>query len=145
MDATPKVIRRDARILVLCLVGIVACAMLSACPPPSLQTPQGRTAYTANQVAIAIGTLQDAVMAAHSTKDLDGRPLLSTSTTRKVMSFSLDALDILDKTPDGWQATVRIAYLRLKDELGDADREKLATPLKAVDAVLEVLPGGSAP
>ena len=128
MDRTSKINPRGELLpLALCIIALTG---LCACPPPSVQTPAGKTAYTADQVVLRIGELQAAAIDANAAGEL------STATTRRVVQFTVDAAKILKASPDGWQTTVGPAYVGMKNQLTPAECERLGPYLGILDAIL---------
>jgi hypothetical protein len=100
--------------------------------PVSVTTPQGKVAYTADQIAIRIGELQNAAIQANASNGL------STDTTRIIVQFSVDANRVLAATPSGWQATVAQLWTATKNRLGPGifTNTAIAAAVSAVDTVL---------
>lgn len=100
--------------------------------PTSIQTPQGQTAYRADQIAPRIAELQNAAIQANSTGGL------STAATRTIVTFCVDAERTLQATPNGWLATVAAGWQGAKAQLPAAalSNPAIAASVAAVDAVL---------
>ena len=120
--------RRDAVWLFLAMALLAATCI--GCPPPSLQTEAGKRAYVAGQVLQRVGELQTAVIEAHAAE------LLSTETTGRVVTFTVDAAKTLKASPEGWQSTVGPAYIAMRNQLGAEDLARLAPYLSALDIIL---------
>jgi hypothetical protein len=114
-----------------------------ACVPPSLQTPEGRAGYTADQVVRLLQNLQSAAIDANAAIDpATGQPLLATATALRVVEFTIDSGRILKNAPEGWRASIGPAYAAMKDQLSAADRQRLGPYLAAVEAAIAI---GGAP
>lgn len=112
-------------LLVLCFSG--ACAQRI---PPTVTTPQGRAAVTADSVVLRLGELQGAAIQANQQGGLSDR------TSVLVVQFTVGALKTIKDVPSGWQATVTTGYRTLKSALSPADLQRLQVPLLAVDLLL---------
>ena len=130
MDRTQRSKRGVAAIL---LFSVVAIAVLAGCPPASLQTPEGKAAFTAGEVLQRVEELKAAAVQAHETLGADGQPVLATETTKRVLQFVLVAETALRDTPNGWRPAVTSAYQTLRAQLTDQEKQKLALPLSALD------------
>lgn len=108
------------KILLLCLA-LAGPIALVGCAPKTFQTPQAKSAYTADQVVIRLGELQNVI--------IDGQKagVVPLATARDLVTWIagdnklnppvLGAVDVLKAAPDGWKATIQtgwaIARLRL--------------------------------
>lgn len=116
-------------LLILCLAG-------AACHAPvSVQTPAGKTAYTADQIVVRVNELENAAIQANST---GGLPV---ATTRTIVEFCVGADQTLKATPAGWQATVSTAWAAAKVKIGTVSNPAVAAALSSVDVVLATLGG----
>lgn len=111
---------------------------ISACAsaPPNL-TPAAQRAYYANEVVVAIGTLQHAAIELNKVQV--GTPphaLLSDADTRVVVEAVTDALTAIRAVPDGWKATASVTLDRIQQRLSVDARSHLAPYLAAVRAFL---------
>jgi len=132
MDRTTKMSRQTRAELLVFIVALGVLALTCiACPPPSVQTPAGKTAYAADQVVLRIGELQTAAIDANAAGEL------STETTRHVVQFTVDAAKTLKASPDGWHTTVGPAYVGMKNQLAPAERARLGPYLGILDAIME--------
>lgn len=90
----------------------VVLALLYACHAPvTVTTPQGKQSYTADQVVIRIGELQNAAIQANATGGLD------TATTRQIVTYCVSTAKTLKETPQGWIATVQAGWNAFKPTL----------------------------
>lgn len=129
--------------IVFPLAIIFGVGMLSACAPPStIVTPQGKIAYTADQIATRVGELEQAAIQANTTKDATGKPGIADSTAVPLVQFCVSAEKTLKATPAGWQATVTTAWTQAKAAIPAADAQKLAVVIQSVDVVLAAIGGG---
>ena len=108
----------------------------SACVPKTIQTPQGKAAYTAVQVLTRIDELQNATIAGNQ------QGAIPDKTAVVIVRFTVATAKTLKATPDGWQATVRAGWTATKAAIPATDAAKLQPYLDAVDLVLSALIGG---
>jgi hypothetical protein len=82
----------------------------AGCAPKAapIVTPQGQTAYTADQIVIRVNELQAAAIQAEANGGLP------TNTTRVIVQFCVSADKTLAATPSGWGATVAKAWNEAK-------------------------------
>lgn len=111
--------------LLVILLAASACA-----PPPTIVTPQGQTAYRADQIVVRVNELEKAAIAANA------QGQLSTDTTRLIVTFCVDADKTLAATPTGWQATVRTGWATLKVSLPPITNPAIVAALGVVDALI---------
>lgn len=71
-------------------------------PPPTL-SPVAQTAFTNTRVIKALDLLRDTAIAANAQTP----PVLSTATTRKIVTAHEATLKIINTAGSGWQAAVR--------------------------------------
>ncbi len=98
------------------LVGILATAVpvLPACHAPvTVVTPEGKAAYTANEILTRVDRLQDAAIAAQRSG------ALATDTARASVSTTVNLAELADAATQGWLATARQAWAQAKAELPD--------------------------
>jgi hypothetical protein len=117
--------------------------VLVACAPVSIQTPQGKQAYTADQIVIRLNELQNAAIQANSLMDpKTGLPGLPTPTTRIIVQFVVSSDKTLKDLPAGWQQTVATAWAETKRQLPIITNPAVSVAIGSVDVVLAAL-GGS--
>ncbi len=109
---------------------------LSACIPKTIQTPQGKAAYTAVQVLNRVEELQNTAIKGNQ------QGIVSDKTAILVVQFTVSAAKTLKATPDGWQATVRKAWAEAKAKIPAPDTTALGASIAAIDLVLSSLVGG---
>lgn len=112
------------------IIVVACCIMLSGCAPVTVQTPAGRTAYTADQIALRVNELENAAIQANATG------ALPVATTRTLVEFAVSADQTLAATPTGWLATVTTAWNAAKAKIGAVSNPALVAAMGAVDAVL---------
>lgn len=115
-------------VLVSWLVALSACATLA--PPPTL-TPQAQAAWTATQAIQTMDMLRDIAIAANDQK------LISEASTRAIVKWHLDAINVVHAVPLGWRATVGASLRDLNGRLSDGERARLAPYLKLVSDLVE--------
>ena len=143
------------RALVFGLVLLTSSACAAYRPPPMV-TGQARTLWYANEVAVALNTVQHAAIelnkipicdqaaAAQPTSPTAAgplviqscRPLLSDDNTRAVGETMNDARAALRQTPNGWAAIAVAALDRIQLRLDSAGQTKLAPYLQMVRFLL---------
>ena len=116
--------------VVLLVSFTVGFALASACtvPPPTL-SPAGQTAFTADQAVVRVNELMNAAIAANSSAALDAK------TTRLIVTFAVDADQVLAKTPAGYVATVQAAWAATKPQIPTSN-PLIAGAVAAADAVI---------
>lgn len=118
----PKV----AALLLLCVLGASA-----ACHAPvTIVTPQGQTAYTADQIVVRVNELMNAAIAANASN------ALPTATTRTIVTFAVDADKVLASTPAGWPATLAVSWAAAKAQIGAVNNPAIVAAMSAVDVVI---------
>lgn len=111
-------------LLVLMLSG------LSACAHPTFQSPVGQKAYTADQIVVRVNELENAAIAANTSK------ALSDDATRPIVEFCVAADKTLAATPNGWQATLETAWTAAKAKIGTVSNPAVMAAIGAVDVIL---------
>lgn len=102
------------RLAVFCLAFsvLMAVPMLPGCSTPvSIVTPEGKAAYTANEVLVRVERLQDAAIAAHTNGSLN------TDTARAIVFVTVNVFEIADAATHGWHATARQAWMQAKADI----------------------------
>lgn len=124
-------------IVALCLAAWPATTSCGKHIPSTITTPQGKQAYTADQILIRVGELQDTVIAAN------GSGAISTPTARIIVKFTVDAAVLLKTVPSGWQATLSAAWQTAKGEIpaDQLSKPAITASISAVDIVLAALGG----
>ena len=116
------------------LILILALATAPACHAPvTVTTPQGKAAYTADQIVVRVNELQRAAVSAEAGHALD------TATTRTIVEFCVSADKTLAATPNGWQATVGTAWVEAKKKLPLITNQAVMAAIGAVDVVLATI------
>ena len=126
--------KRLSLILTLCplLLGSPLLMMACAHPPATVTTPQGKAAFTSDQIATRVGELQSATIAANSAtpKGLADAPAIV------IVKFCVAAEKTLQTTPSGWQQTVATAWAQAKANLPPITNQAVAAAISGVDVVL---------
>lgn len=100
------------RMFALIITLAMAVPVLPACHAPvTVVTPEGKAAFTANEVLIRVERLQDAVIAAQK------NGALTTDIARTIVFATVNIADISEAATQGWQATARQAWLQAKTDL----------------------------
>lgn len=87
--------RKTIAVYILLAVWVTACR-----PPITIVTPEGRKAYTANEIVIRVNRLMDTAIQADATGNLP------VATARVLIRFCVRADEVLQRVPNGWGATV---------------------------------------
>jgi hypothetical protein len=117
---------------------LTAIGALAGCKAPvSVQTPQGKAAFTADQVVLRVGELQTAAIQANGTLDpKTGKPVLDQATTRLIVQFCVDANTALKNAPNGWGKAVGAAWAKLKTQLPPVTNPAISSALSSIDVIL---------
>jgi hypothetical protein len=106
----------------LLLLAILA----TACPPPATLSPHGQVVWTADQIIVRLGELQNTAIAANAATDpKTGLPGLPTATTHRVVTYCVGTTKTLHTLPAGWQATLQTGLTQFLAVLTPAERAKL--------------------
>ncbi len=120
-------------VLLACLGITIALTVTSACHAPvSVTTPQGKAAYTADQVVLRINELENAAITAQAQGQI---PL---ATTRTIVEFCVSADKTLAVAPAGWPAIIATAWAQTKAQLPPITNSLVQSAMNAVDVVLAV-------
>lgn len=122
------------RRFILALVLAVTCSACIPVPPVSL-SPQGKTAYTADQIVQRVNELENAAIQANSAGGLD------TNVARVIVSFAVAADKTLKATPQGWQVTIETGWAEVKRQLPMITNPALAVVIGAMDSIVATLGG----
>ena len=115
---------------ILALILLCAVAGSGCHRPITLTTPQGQTAYTADQIVVRVNELMNAAITAEANGSLP-RPA-----ARKIVTFAVDADKTLAATPAGWQTTLKTAWAAAKPDIGTPSNIVIVSLLAAVDAAI---------
>ena len=116
--------------LLIVALGGTVCACYACAPKPvTITTPAGATAFTADAAVVRVNELMNAAIAANNSNALD------TKTTRQIVTFCVDADQVLAKTPAGWQASVKAAWAVAKPTISTTN-QTITLALAAVDAAI---------
>ena len=133
--------RPDLAPFVALIVAVIVLA--TACHAPvTIVTPQGKVAYTANEVLKRVQELQNTAIALGDIPN-SGIP---TSAIRVIVQFTVSAAMVLGTTPAGWGSTVAIAWADAKKQipLRYLADPRLQASVLAVDMMLAIfLPPGA--
>lgn len=124
-----KTVCRSLALLVL-VVGL--CASFTACAsaPPNV-SPAAQLAFTNTRVIGGLDVLRNAAIDANAQVP----PLVSTDTTRKIVTYHRSALLVIQASPNGWQATVIAGLNQTVLDLPPAESQFL-TPYVALVTTL---------
>jgi hypothetical protein len=112
-------------LLALCLaLTFVACA-----PPTTIKTQPGQVAFTADQILVRVGELQNAAIQANTNNGL------SNVTTNIIVTWTTAAAMTLKTTPAGWQATLAASWKAAKPNIPTTN-PTIAIAVGAVDALI---------
>lgn len=122
-------------------LSVLACVLalsLSCSHPPVSLSPAGARLYQANEVVVAIGTLQHAAIELNKTQVCNPPPchaLLADANTRIVVDAVADGLTTIKATPDGWKAATSVLLDRITARLDAAGKTELAGYVQAVKTI----------
>lgn len=114
-------------VLVSWVLTVATCATLK---PSSTLTPQAQAAWTATQAIHAADALRDVAISAND------QHLLSETSTRAVVKWHLDAINVIHAAPSGWQAVVGASLKDLDRRLAVDERARLAPYLSLVSTLV---------
>lgn len=119
-----------------CVLVVTACFQTSCAgnAPPNL-TPQAQTAFRNTQVIKALDLLRDTAVAANALQP----PLVSTDTTRKIVTLHASSLKLIDASSTGWALAVAQSLHELQAQLPDAEKSILGPYLSLGAAALKGL------
>lgn len=132
-------IRVSQRSLRFAIVGamlalsIIAFTTDCAKAPPTVTTPQGIVAFQNLQVQKALDQVRDIAVDANATTP----PVLSTDTTRKVVTWHKAAITTLHARTNGWQAALLTGLDELTKGLPAKDQQVLAPYIELVKVILQ--------
>jgi hypothetical protein len=122
------------------VVGVILAVFLTACHAPiTIITPQGKIAYTANEVLKRVQELQRATISAEATGGLP------TPAARVLVTFCVETAKVVGALPDGWGATVAVMWGDAKKQLPlrYLENPAILSAVSAVDVALAIfLPSG---
>lgn len=106
--------------------------------PPSL-SPAGARLYQANEVVVAIGTLQHAAIELNKVQVCPApatcHSLLIDANTKVVVDASTAALTTIKATPDGWKAAASALLTQVTARLDAAGKTQLAAYVQVVSQI----------
>jgi hypothetical protein len=120
--------RTRTLILLLCLVHAPACVHA----PPTL-SPAGVTAFNNTRVIKGLDLVRDTAIEANAQIP----PLLSTATTRTIVTYHRSAVIVIHGTPNGWQATVLTGLDETVTHLTPAEKQLLAPYFTLVKVLIQ--------
>lgn len=88
--------------------------------PPNL-SPAGVTAFENHEIQKSLDTIRDMAIDANATQP----PLLTTETTRKVVTWHQSAISVLHARSAGWVSTLTTSLDELLKNLPDGERKTL--------------------
>jgi len=100
--------------------------------PPTL-SPVGVTAFQNLQIAKALDTVRDIAVDANATTP----PVLSTSTTRSIVTWHKGALQVLNARSAGWPTTIATSLDAVVGNLPAKERDTLAPYVTLAKTILQ--------
>ncbi len=125
------------RVMMFAAVLLLASGCAKA--PPSL-TPAGVRDWQANEVVVAIGTLQRTAIALNGVQVCDPtpcKPLFSDANTRTVIDAVEVALRTIQAAPAGWRIAADTALTNITTKVDAAGLPKLQPYIAAARAVMD--------
>lgn len=126
---------RPRRLVLAPLLALVLLATPACHAPVTVTTPQGKAAWTADQVAVRVNELGKAVIDAQAQNQI---PL---ATARDLIQFCSSADKTLAAAPAGWQATVGKAWAEVKAKLPATLSPLVQSAVNVVDTALAATGG----
>ena len=128
--------KRYATALLILAALSLGSLVLPACHAPvTVTTPAGQTAYTADQIAIRVGELQNAAIQAEATGSLP------TAQARIIVTYCVQASQVLQATPAGWAQTVAAAWTEARKQI-PINNPLIAAAVSGMDVALAAYLGG---
>lgn len=91
---------------------VLVLSLAAGCaPPPTVITPQGKTAFTADQAVVRVNELMNAAIAANASG------ALPVKTAHAIVQWSVSADQILASTPAGYVKTLSASWTALQPEI----------------------------
>jgi len=109
-----------------------ACASFSVNKPPLNLSPQAREAWYATRVIQALDVLRDTAIDANAQTP----PLVSTLTTKKIVTYHKSAITFIHEIPGGWKASVVAGITEVENNLSLKEYELLKPYTQLVKAAL---------
>ena len=115
---------------------VVIVALVGCHAPVTIVTPEGKVAYTANEVLKRVEELQKTAIAVAGIPD-SGVPL---SVTRTIVEFTVSAAKVLDASAPGWGQSLAIAWgdVKRRIPLRYLQDARLQFAVAAVDLALAI-------
>ena len=92
---------------ILVLVFLAGCASA----PPTIQTPEGKRAYTANEIVIRVHEFQRVVI------DASDRKIIPEEVAREIVTWTVASAKTLASAPQGWQGMLRSTWLAVRERV----------------------------
>jgi hypothetical protein len=122
---------RRARSSALLLVLLLA----AACYKPATLTPAGVVAFNATRVVKALDVLRDFAVDANAQTP----PLLTTATTRTVVTYHRAAVSVIGQSPSGWVPIVVAGLEQLQTTIPAPEYQRLAPYVSLVSTLVKEL------
>lgn len=134
-DPVKQTVRKLPVVLLACVLSFGAVALPACLPhtPPTITTPQGQTAFKADQVVLRVNEFQNTVIALNASGEV---PL---DTARTLIQFCVGANRVLAATPLGWQTALITLWFQTKTNLPPQTNPALIAAMSTVDAVIRSL------
>lgn len=129
--------RSQMAAVLLLSITIVACAVAAqGCghAPPNL-SPSGASAFHKAQVLHVLDLVRDTAIDGNKLGD-SGHPVISTTTTRRVVTWHQSALNVMSAAGTGWQAAIESGLNEVVKDLPAAEGQVLAPYVVMVNTVL---------
>lgn len=116
------------RLVLLC---VFVCWSACAHAPANL-SPKGVAAFQATRVVKALDILRDTAVDGNAQTP----PLISTATTRAVVTYHKAALQTIQQVPSGWQATVSAGLDNTLAAVPATDKDLLAPYVQLIKVLI---------
>lgn len=125
-------VRLSALAFLLCTSVGFAVAQAGCVHAPASLSPAGQQAFTNTRVLKGLDILRDFAIDANAQTP----PVLSTATTRKIVTYHESTVKIIHGLPSGWKATAQTGLTELSKDLPPAEAKALAPYLTLLATVL---------
>ncbi len=115
---------------------LILALTFGACHAPvTVTTPQGKIAYTADQVVLRVNELENAAIQAQATN------AIPVQTARTIVEWCVSADKTLASTPNGWPVILQTGWMEVKGKVGLIANPAIVAAMGAVDVVLATQAG----
>ena len=106
--------------------------LLPGCASVPVRSPAATLAFQNTQVIQALDLIRDFAIAANA----ETPPLISTETTRYIVTFNETAISVINAVPGGWKAAVTAGLDTLVKTFSSAEQKLLQPYVTIIETVL---------